>query len=86
MHEELENLERNQVWELVDPPPGCKPIVTKWVWKNKEGEKGEVVRNKSRLVAQGFSQKELVNYEDTFALVVRLEVIGTKCSSCTKWM
>jgi hypothetical protein len=51
MHEELENFERNQVWELVDPPPGCKPIGTKWVWNNKEGEKGEVVRNKSRLVA-----------------------------------
>jgi hypothetical protein len=46
MHEELENFERNQVWELVDPPPGCKPIGTKWMWKNKEGEKGEVVRNK----------------------------------------
>jgi hypothetical protein len=51
MHEELENFERNQVWELVEPPPNCKPIVTKWVWKNKEGENGEVVRNKSRLVA-----------------------------------
>jgi hypothetical protein len=50
MHEELENFERNQVWELIDPSPGCKPIGTKWVWKNKEGEKGEVVRNKSRLV------------------------------------
>jgi hypothetical protein len=66
MHEELENFERNQVWELVDPPPWCKPIGTKWVWKNKEGEKGEVVRNKSRLVAQGFSQKEGIDYEETF--------------------
>jgi hypothetical protein len=75
MHEELENFERNQVWELVDPPPGCKPIGTKWVWKNKEGEKGEVVRNKSRLVAQGFSQKEGIDYEETFAPVARLEVI-----------
>jgi hypothetical protein len=54
---------------LVDPPPGCKAIGTKWVWKNKEGEKGEVVRNKSRLVAQGFSQKEGIDYEETFALV-----------------
>jgi hypothetical protein len=35
MHEELENFERNQVWELVEPPPNCKPIGTKWVWKNK---------------------------------------------------
>jgi hypothetical protein len=55
MHEELENFERNQVWELVEPPPNCKPNGTKWVWKNKEGENGEVVRNKSRLVAQGYS-------------------------------
>jgi hypothetical protein len=75
MHEELENFERNQVWELVDPPPGCKLIGTKWVWKNKEEEKGEVVRNKSRLVAQGYSQKEGIDYEETFAPVARLEVI-----------
>jgi hypothetical protein len=68
MHEELENFERNQVWELVEPPPGCKPIETKWVWKNKEGEKGEVVR-------KGFSQKEGIDYEETFAPVARLEEI-----------
>jgi hypothetical protein len=74
MHEDLENFERNQVWELVDPP-GCKPIGTKWVWKNKEGEKGEVVRNKSRLVAQWYSQKEGIDYEETFTPVARLEVI-----------
>jgi hypothetical protein len=75
MHEESENFERNQVWELVDPPPGCKPIGTKWVWKNKEGEKGEVVRNKSRIVSLDFSQKEGINYEETFAPVAHLEVI-----------
>jgi hypothetical protein len=75
MNEELENFERNRVWELVDPLPGCKPIGKKWVCKNKEGEKGEVVRNKSRLVAQGFSQKEGIDYEETFALVARLEAI-----------
>jgi hypothetical protein len=75
MHVELENFERNQVWELVDPPLGCKPIETKWVWKNKEREKGEVVRNKSGLAAQGFSQKEGIDYEETFALVGRLEAI-----------
>jgi hypothetical protein len=57
MHEELENFERNLVWELVEPPPNCKPIGTKWVRKNKEGENGEVVRNKSRLVAQGYNQR-----------------------------
>jgi hypothetical protein len=75
MHEELENFERNQVWELVDSPLGCKPIGTKWVWKNKDGEKGEVVRKKSRRVAQGFSRKEGIDYEETFAPVARLEAI-----------
>jgi hypothetical protein len=41
----FEPKDKNQVWELFDPPPGCKSIGTKWVWKNKQGEKGEVVRN-----------------------------------------
>jgi hypothetical protein len=45
------------------------------VWKNKEGEKGDVVRNKSRLFAHGFSQEEEINYEETFAPVARLEAI-----------
>jgi hypothetical protein len=73
--EELENFERDQVWELVEPPPHCKPIETKWVWKNKEGENGEVVRNKSRFVAQGYSQKEGIDYEETFIPVACLEAI-----------
>jgi hypothetical protein len=75
MHEELENFERNQVWEVVEPPPNCQPIGTKWVWKNKEGENGKLVRNKSRLVAQGYSQKEGIDYEETFAPVAHLEAI-----------
>ena len=45
------------------------------MWKNKEGEKGEVVRNKSRLVSQGYTQKEGIDYEETFAPVARLEAI-----------
>src|SRR6185312_3136838 len=57
MHAELENFERNQVWVLVEPPPACNPIRTKWVFKNKQGEDGLVVRNKARLVAQGVCQK-----------------------------
>jgi hypothetical protein len=77
IHKELENFERNQVWVLVDPLLGCKPIGTKWVWKNKEGEKGEVVRNKSRLVAQGYSQKEGIDYEDTFAPITVWRQLGS---------
>jgi len=58
MHEELENFERNKVWVLVPLPLDCHPIGTKWVFKNKKSEDGVVVRNKARLVAQGFCQKE----------------------------
>ncbi|WVZ83013.1 hypothetical protein U9M48_030204 [Paspalum notatum var. saurae] len=75
MHEELENFDMNQVWVLVEPPPHCNPIGTKWVFKNKQGEDGVVVRNKARLVAQGFCQKEGIDYEETFAPVARLEAI-----------
>jgi hypothetical protein len=51
MHEELENFERNQVWTLVDSPRDVNVIGTKWVFKNIQGEDGEVVRNKVHLVA-----------------------------------
>ncbi|WVZ89295.1 hypothetical protein U9M48_035718 [Paspalum notatum var. saurae] len=75
MHEELENFERSHVWDLVEPPPNCCPIGTKWVFKNKQGEDGMVVRNRARLVAHGFCQKEGIDYEETFAPVARLEAI-----------
>ncbi|WVZ81025.1 hypothetical protein U9M48_028452, partial [Paspalum notatum var. saurae] len=75
MHEKLENFERNHVRDLVEPPPNRRPIGTKWVFKNKRGEDGMVVRNKARLVAQGFCHKEGIDYEETFAPVARLEAI-----------
>lgn len=75
MNEELENFERNQVWVLVPPPPQCHPIGTKWVFKNKQSEDGVIVRNKARLVAQGFCQKEGIDFEETFAPISRLEAI-----------
>jgi hypothetical protein len=75
MHEELENFERNQVWTLVDPPHGVNVIGTKWVLKNKQGEDDEVMRNKTRLVAQGYSQVEGQDFGETFAPVARLEEI-----------
>ena len=75
MHEELENFDRNHDWVLVPPPPDCHPIGTKLVFKNKQSEDGVVVRNKVRLVAQGYCQKEGIDYEETFAPVTRLEAI-----------
>jgi hypothetical protein len=75
MDEELENFEINQVWTLVDPPRDVNVIGTKWVSKNKHGDDGEVVRNKARLVAQGYSQVEGLDFGKTFAPVARLEAI-----------
>jgi hypothetical protein len=75
MHEELENFERNQVWTLIDPPRDVNVIGTKWVFKNKQGKDGEVVRNKAHLVAQGYSQAEGLDFGETFAPVARLETI-----------
>jgi hypothetical protein len=73
MHKKLENFERNQVWTLVDPSHGVNVIGTKWVFKNKQGEDGEVLRNKARLVAQEYSQVEGQDFRETFAPVARLE-------------
>jgi hypothetical protein len=75
MHEELENFERNQVWILIDPPRDVNDIGIKWVFKNKQGEDGEVVRNKARLVTQVYSQVEGLDFGETFAHVARLEAI-----------
>jgi hypothetical protein len=63
------------VWVLVLPPPECRLIGTKWVFKNKQSEDRVVVRNKTRLVAQEFCQKEGVDFEETFAPVARIEAI-----------
>jgi hypothetical protein len=75
MHEELENFERNQVWTLVDPARDVNIIGIKWVFKNKLGEDGEVVRNKARLVAQGYSQVEGLDFGEIFTPVAHLEAI-----------
>jgi hypothetical protein len=75
MHEELENFERNQVWTLVDHPRDVNVIGIKCVFKNKQGEDGEVVRNKTRLIAQGYIQVEGLDFRKTFAHVAHFEAI-----------
>ncbi|KAK1652962.1 hypothetical protein QYE76_070767 [Lolium multiflorum] len=76
MHEELNNFKRNKVWTLVKKPKECRNIIgTKWIFKNKQAEFGNVVRNKARLVAQGFSQVEGIDFGETYAPVARLESI-----------
>nr|GEW52481.1 Gag-Pol polyprotein [Tanacetum cinerariifolium] len=63
------------VWELVDRPLYKNIINMKWLWKNKHDEENTVIRNKSRLVAKGYAQKEGVDFEESFAPVARLEAV-----------
>ena len=76
MHEELNNFEHNKVWRLVTRPSGNHNVIgTKWIFKNKQDAHGIIIRKKARLVAQGYSQVEGIDYGETFALVGRLESI-----------
>lgn len=75
MKKELEQFDKNQVWTLVPKPDDKSIIRTKWVYRNRLNKSGEVIRNKARLVAQGYSQQERVDYHETFAHVGRLESI-----------
>ncbi|GJR79180.1 retrovirus-related pol polyprotein from transposon TNT 1-94 [Tanacetum coccineum] len=75
MQEELLQFKLQKVWILVDLPSGKKAIGTKWVFKNKRDERSIVVKNKARLVAQGFRQEEGIDYDEIFAPVARIEAI-----------
>src|ERR1044072_4785480 len=83
MHKELGQFKRNEVWSLVPRPKGINVIGTKWAFKNKSDEAGNVTRNKARLVAQGYTQVEGVDFDETFAPVARLEsirlLLGVAC-------
>ncbi|GKD70203.1 putative ribonuclease H-like domain-containing protein, partial [Tanacetum coccineum] len=75
MQDELLQFKLQKVWTLVDLPYGKRAIGTKWVYRNKKDDKGIVVRNKARLVAQGYTQEEGIDYDEVFALVARIEAI-----------
>ncbi|GJS78462.1 putative ribonuclease H-like domain-containing protein [Tanacetum coccineum] len=75
MQEELLQFKLQEVWVLVDLPAGMKVIGTRWVFRNKRDERGVVVRNKARLVAQGYRQEEGIDYDEVFAPVARIEAI-----------
>ena len=75
MQEELNEFERNKVWQLVPRPKNRSVIGTKWVFRNKTDVDGTLIRNKARLVAKGYSQQEGIDYDETFAHVTRLKAI-----------
>nr|GEY95654.1 putative ribonuclease H-like domain-containing protein [Tanacetum cinerariifolium] len=77
IQEELLQFKMQKVWVLVDLSYGKRAIGTKWVFRNKKDKRGIVVRNKARLVAQGHTHKEGIEYEEVFAPVARIEAIST---------
>ena len=83
MQEELGQFKRKEVWDLVPRSEGVNVIGTKWIFKNKSDEGGNVTRNKARLVAQRYTQIEGVDFDETFAPVARLEsiilLLGVAC-------
>ncbi|GJR28891.1 retrovirus-related pol polyprotein from transposon TNT 1-94 [Tanacetum coccineum] len=75
MQDELNQFKRLDMWELVPLPKGRHEIKVKWIWKNKTDAENTVIRNKSRLVAKGYSQQEGIDFEESFAPVARLEAV-----------
>ena len=75
IQKEFDSLIKNDVWDIVDLPEGRKAIGSKWVFKRKRDADGNVERHKARLVAQGFTQKSGIDYDETFCPVVRFESI-----------
>lgn len=75
MNEEIEQIEKNNTWTVVPRPKDTNVIGTKWVFKKKLNKKGEVTRNKARLVCKGYAQG--VDYGETFTPIPRLEGVKT---------
>jgi hypothetical protein len=75
MNEELDQIEKNNIWELLPRPAYKNVIGSKWVFNNKMNEQGKIVRNKDRLVCKGYAQVEGQDFDETFALVEILEAI-----------
>ncbi|GJX15994.1 retrovirus-related pol polyprotein from transposon TNT 1-94 [Tanacetum coccineum] len=76
MQEEIHEFERPQVWELVPFLNKVMLIKLKWIYNVKTDEFGRVLKNKARLVAQGFRQEEGIDFKESFALVARIEAIS----------
>ena len=75
--EEYESIMKNDVWEVVLRPDGKSVVTSKWIFKIKHAADGSIDKYKARFVARGFSQKEGVDYDETFAPVARYASIRT---------
>ncbi|GKD14120.1 copia protein, partial [Tanacetum coccineum] len=75
MQDELLQFKLQKFWTLVDLPNGKRAIGTKWIYRNKKDERGIMIKNKARLVAQGYIKEEGIDYDEVFAPVARIEAI-----------
>ena len=77
MEKEMQSLRKNDVWELVELPKDRRAVGSKWVFKLKTDADGAIECHKARLVAQGFSQKHGLDYDETFSPIIRFESLRT---------
>ena len=83
MIEEYSSIMKNDVWEVVPKPRGKSVVTSKWLYKIKHAVDGNVEKYKVRFVARGFTQKEGIDYDETFAPVARYTTIRTIISLAT---
>jgi hypothetical protein len=72
---EIDLFLQNQTWEIIDLPPGAKPISCKWIFKRNYFSDGSIDKYKAGLITKGFTQKQNMDYFDTFSLVTRISLI-----------
>ena len=87
MVEGYQPIMKNDVWEIVSRPEGKSVVTSRWLYKIKHGADGSIEKYKARFAARGFSQKEGVDYDETFAPVARYTSIGSiiAIASAMRW-